>query len=181
MSPSSNQTNTHQSMEDRRDTEDILVNDTYGIAATSSGRPTEPTTMATGGSQSKKKDLWSAAQQSETMKPKRDLWSAAKQSEIMRSTRSAELADTEGSDVADADPARGRGPPVTESITTKRALPARYRPRRSPASSNSTVPTDGGILVSSTQPSETKVGNTGSGSTATPKRYRRRQNTSNQA
>lgn len=180
MSPSSNQTDTHQSMTGRRDIEGFSVNNTHDIAAKFIGLLEEPRTMM-GGLSTKKKDLWSATEQSETMKPKRDLWSAAKQSEIMRSTRSPALADTEGSDVADADPARGRGPPVTESITTKRALPARYRPRRSPASSNSTVPTDGGILVSSTQPSETKVGNTGSGSTATPKRYRRRQNTSNQA
>lgn len=167
-------------MEDGRNTESVSVSDTYGIAATSSGRPTKPTTMAMGGSQSKKEDLWSPADESETMKPKRDLWSAAKQSEIMKPKGSTELVDTEPSTVEIADLATSGNLPVTESTTTNKLLSARYRPRRFATASSSTVPTDGGILAPSTQPSETKVGNTGSESTAVPKRYRRRQN-SNQA
>lgn len=167
-------------MEDRRDTESVSVKDTHGVAATSSGLLEERRTT-TGGLSTKKKDLWSATEQSEFMKSKRkDLWSAAQKSEIMKPKGSTELVDAEGSAVESADPATSGTLPVTVSTTTSKRLPARYRPRRFATSSSSTVLTDGGLLAPSTQPSETKVGNIGSGRTAIPKRYRR-QNTSNQA
>jgi hypothetical protein len=167
-------------MTDRRDIEGFSGNDTHGTATMFSG-PLEDLRTMTGGLSTKKKDLWSATEQSEIMKPKRkDLWSAAQKSEIMKPKGSTELVDTEPSAVESADPAMSGNLPVTESTTTNKALPARYLPRRFATSSTSTVPTDGRILAPSTQPSETKVGNTGSGSTAIPKRYRR-QNTSNQA